>query len=63
MARVKSGVYEMSKLEMCKFWAGYYFQRYFYHGRKALDWKMSMKYHDKAIELAQARGCNGAILY
>lgn len=41
----------MSRIEICKHWAEYYFRRYYYQGRKALDWKMAMKYHDKAILL------------
>lgn len=41
----------MSKIEICQYWAAFYYQRYFFQGRKRLDWKMAMKYHDKAILL------------
>lgn len=57
MARVKSGVCEMSLLESAIFIREFWKNQFFFNGRKPVAWKMFMYYHDKviALQLAEKR--------
>lgn len=41
----------MNKLEMLLHFRNFYYERYFFHGHKAIDWKHFMQCHDKVIAL------------
>lgn len=46
----------MSILDSAIFLRGYWQERYFFHGRRPVAWKMFMYYHDKVIALKVTQG-------